>query len=445
MSIFTYNKDIRALRTQVDELAKEKRDIWTTMPVGPLGIPYTSSFDIKKNLTLSAVYAATNKISNDIATLDLKLYKKDAKGFKKEFTDSPLYDLLLYQPNPSMNSFMFWKIGMLNMLNNGNMYVYIVRDKDFTPVALHLLPPNAVSKVIVNGQRKWNVQGLNNLYNTLPVLHGVESLVDDSNMIHIINFPDPDDSDLGISNIRYARSSFETLWITENQSSEFLKNGSNSNAYIQAEGSPTPKQVEDIQNRWRNAYNQLLGTKQIPVMPLGMTVHQLSISPKDAQLLESRQWNITEVARWYSIHPSLLFDNVKQLAGTVEAIQIEYLHTTLQPQLQKIINEFAVKLILPKDRKTLSLDFDLTDLISMDSSVQAKYYIDMTSNGYFTINDVRKKIGQPWVEGGDEVRVTVQTQSITNTATVNTLDNNLKKDNMPMSGGTAMGGNMPQQ
>jgi hypothetical protein len=91
---------------------------------------------------------------------------------------------------------------------------------------------------------------------------------------------------------------------------------------------------------------------------------------------------------------------------------------------------------LPKDRKTLSLDFDLTDLISMDSSVQAKYWIDMTSNGYYTINDVRKKIGQPWIPEGDAVRITVQTQSITNTSTVNKLDNNLKGDNMPMSGGT---------
>jgi HK97 family phage portal protein len=333
---------------------------------------------------------------------------------------------------------MFFKIGILDMLNQGNFFAYIQRDQDFNPVALTLLPPNSCGKIIVNGVKKWKVQGLNTLSDASQMIQGVESLVDDSNMIHVVNFPSPDDSDLGISVLQYARNSMETLYNTEIHASEFLKNGSNSNAYIQAEGNPSALQVEAIQNRWRNAYNELTGRKDIPVMPLGMAVHNLSISPKDAQLIESRVWNVTEISRWYSISPALLFDNTKQLNGNVEAMQLEYLSTTLQPQLAKITNEFTRKLILPKDRKLLSLEYDLGDLIKMDSAAQAKYYIDMCNNGFYTLNDIRSKIGQPWIAAGDEVRITVQTQSITNTSTVNKLDNNLKKDNtMPMSGGTA--------
>ena len=438
MSIFNYNRDIKALRAQVNELTKEKRDIWTTFPASTFGVPYTSSFEVKRNLQLSAVYCALNKISNDIATLNLKLLKKDNKGFKKEFTDNPLYSLLTVEPNPSTSKFMFFKIGILDMLNQGNFFAYIQRDQDFNPVALTLLPPNSCGKIIVNGVKKWKVQGLNTLSDASQMIQGVESLVDDSNMIHVVNFPSPDDSDLGISVLQYARNSMETLYNTEIHASEFLKNGSNSNAYIQAEGNPSALQVEAIQNRWRNAYNELTGRKDIPVMPLGMAVHNLSISPKDAQLIESRVWNVTEISRWYSISPALLFDNTKQLNGNVEAMQLEYLSTTLQPQLAKITNEFTRKLILPKDRKLLSLEYDLGDLIKMDSAAQAKYYIDMCNNGFYTLNDIRSKIGQPWIAAGDEVRITVQTQSITNTSTVNKLDNNLKKDNtMPMSGGTA--------
>jgi HK97 family phage portal protein len=412
MGLFN-NKELKALQAKVHEL--EKRDIWTTIPLSSLGIPYKSSFEINKNMTLSAVYCAVNRISDAIATLDLKPYRIDEKGFRHEFKDHPLWELLTVQPNSRMGKYNFWKVGICNMLNNGNFYIHIKRNESFTPTELELIAPNLVAKGIVNGQKKYSVKG-------------IKGLVDDSNMIHVLNFPDADDPETGISVMEYARQSLEGSYNAEIHSSEFLKNGTNANVYIQAEGRPTPQQVSDIQNVWRNSYDATSGQKNIPVVPIGMNVHQLSISPRDAQLLESRQWNITEIARWYNINSALLHDNTKQLSGTVEAMQIEFLNTTLQPLMQKIINEFVRKLILPKDRQTITLDFDTTDLIKMDSTATAAYYTQMTNNGFYSVNDVRKKLGQPYAEGGDEVYITVQQQNLKYPVVMDKAkDNNLKE------------------
>lgn len=408
------NNRLRTLENELKEL-KDKRDIFTTVSL-PIGTPYKSSFEINKNLTLSAVYCAVNRISDSLAVLDLKLYQIDDKGFKKEFTENPLNDLLNYEPNKYQGKSDYWKIGALNLLNNGNFYTYIERDKNFNPISLELLKPNGVSVIYIDGQKKYKVVGK-------------EGLIDDSNIIHVINFPDADNPEIGISTIQYARQSLESVYNGEILASESLKNGSMSNVYIQAEGQLNEKQVGDIQNRWRETFNQSTGQKNIPIVPPTMTIHNLAISAKDAQLLESRAYGLTEIARWYNIHPALLFDNTKQLSGTVEAMQIEYLNTTLQPIMQKIINAFSRKLILPKDRHRLVLDYDTTDLIKMDSAAMASYYTTMTANGFYSANDVRKKIGQPWAEGGDEVYITVQQQNLKYPVVINKeKDNNLKEN-----------------
>jgi HK97 family phage portal protein len=416
MAIFG-NKKIKVLEQKISVL--EKRDIFSVAPlslISGLGIPYTSNFETRKNLTLSAYWCGLNKISDSIATLDLKVYSVDEQGFKSE-NYIPAFDLLTICPNARTDKYNFWKTAVCNMYNNGNFYVYILRNPlNFYDVQeLQLIHSNTISKIYIDGQKKWKISGF-------------DSLIDDSNIVHIINFPDPDDPEIGISTLQYSRMSMESIYNAEVHSSEFLKNGANSNVYIQSESNPSDEQVVQIQSRWRAAYNILTGKKDIPIVPYGMTVHTTGVSPKEAQLIESRMWNITEVSRWLNISPVFLYDNGKQLAGNIEAMQLEYLNTTLQPLLQKIQNAFATKLILPKDRRKILLEWDLQDLIKMNNTEQMDYYTKGLQNGLFSVNDVRKKIGSVYAEGGDENYITVQQQNLKYPVVINAnKDNNLKK------------------
>jgi HK97 family phage portal protein len=424
MAIFGNTKKVKALEDKILEQGNklidlEKRDIWTTLPLNTLqsifGVPYKSTFEINKTLTLSAVYCAINKISDSLATLDLKLYQVDEQGFKRELHNN-LYDLLTLQPNWNMSKFNMWKVAGCNLLTSGNAYILIVRDPNGNPIEFRLLPPNTVAKGNVNGQKKWKVTGY-------------QHLIDDTDILHFINYPDPDDYEQGISVLQYARNSLGGVYNIEQQANDYSLNGSSSLLYIKTEGQPTPTQKTDLRQDLRNTFNPTTGQKDPPIIGGGMDLKTLGISPKDGQFLESRQWSITEISRWFNISPALLFDNSKQLSGTVEAMQIEYLNTTLQPILQKIQNECYRKLVLPKDRQKLILAWDLTDLIRMDSVAQMNYYTTGINNGIWNRNEAAKNFPNTnFAEGGDDYKTTVQQQSLKNPVVVgDKVDNNLKK------------------
>ena len=124
-----------------------------------------------------------------------------------------------------------------------------------------------------------------------------------------------------------------------------------------------------------------------------MDFQPISISPADAQMLESRQFSVIDIGRFFSVSPHKLFDTAKTTSKNVEQENLSFLTETLTPFIEKIENEFNRKLFRPSERKTYSVQFDVTNFLRGDLLSQADYYSKMFLVGAFSPNEIRQKVG----------------------------------------------------
>lgn len=404
---------------------KEERNITNNNDVfnpfyGSLNYGGYSNWNSQKALTLSAVYRAVNLISDGIAALQLKVYQIDKDGFKKEDSQNYLYTLLGIEPNSNISRFTFFKTIVTHILLRGNAYILINRDQKFNVIDLQLLESDTVTVELINNQIKYRI-------------NGVDGLVDKANMIHIINYP-LSNGLIGCSTLTYAANCLENCYNSESHASSFFKNGANTNGFLSYSGGLTPEQEKQIQSKFKQTSDFKSGN------PNGITIlggagfgsngewklQNFSIPPKDAQLLETRAFNILDIARFFNVAPSLLFDNQSVSYNSIEASQIDFLNKTLLPIIEKIENEFVRKLLKPSERTKFELRFDLTNLLRADSTSRAAYYAAMTNIGVLSANQIAKMENLERIEGGDNHYISTNLQDIAHpVVAAKPLDNKL--------------------
>ena len=137
-------------------------------------------------------------------------------------------------------------------------------------------------------------------------------------------------------------------------------------------------------------------------MESGLTFIPVTINPKDAQMLETRQFNVIDICRFFGVHPSKVFDSANLTYSNIESFQLGFLTDTISPWDCKIEAEFNRKLLRPGKRLKTRLNLNLDDLLRANMDSTANYISKMFQCGGYTVNEVRAKIGQPKVEGGDK-------------------------------------------
>jgi HK97 family phage portal protein len=385
------------------------------------GISYGthSAFAASKALTLSACYRAVNLISDAIASLQLKVYQVDKEGFKTENHQSPLYTILGWEPNPTMSRFNFFKLIITSILLRGNAFIKIYRDDKFAVTGLEILNPDTIVISKINGDIKY-------------MQNGVRGMTNSSDMIHIVNYPQIG-SLYGVSTITYAANSLEIAYNSEMHAGNWFKGGANASGFLSTNAPLTPKQEQDLVNKFKNASDPTTGNPNGIVIMGGagdIQLRTLGVSPRDSQLLESRQFNVLDIARFFNVNPILLFDNTKATYNNIENAQLDFLNTTLLPIIEKLENEFTRKLILPSQRHITELRFDLNNLLRADMNSQADYFTKLFSIGVVNANYVAKSLNLPKNEGDGGSRYYVSTNlQDTNNLIVNqnnSIDNKLK-------------------
>ena len=170
---------------------------------------------------------------------------------------------------------------------------------------------------------------------------------------------------------------------------------------LTVQGQLQQKQKDEIRSSWAQAYAN--GGQGLAVLQGNMTYQPIQINAKDAQMIESRQFNIQDIARFFGINPILLGDLSNGVSyNTIEAVQQEFLVHTLQPYVTMIENEFNRKLLKPSERN-LNITLETNEILRTDKAAQAQYYATMLTNGLLTRNEVRKELGYNPVEGGDDL------------------------------------------
>lgn len=387
---------------------KEKPQERSYTPYGLNSLVYNtnSSYRNDKAMLLSTVYRCVDVISDSVAQLPLEPYKVDEKGYKRKYVEHPTYYLLNKEPNSNMSRFTFMKTLITSVLLNGNGYALIERDDKGNATKLKLIPSELVTVSKVDPLKE------KIMYNVV----GINQLIEPVNMIHILNFSY--DGIIGISTLQHARNTLGLASDSEAHAEGFFKGGANLAGIIKVQSSLTPKQKLDIKESWQATFSPVTGTPNgVAVLEGNMDFQPITVNPADAQLLETRQFNVIDICRFFGVSPVKAFDLSKSSYSTVEATQLAFLTDTLNPLLQKIELEFERKLYKPSERSTIDVRFDTSVLLRADKASQASYYNTLFQIGVITPNEIRKALDLEPLENGDKSFVQVN---------VTTLDNAVK-------------------
>lgn len=370
-----------------------------------------STYANNKAMLLSAVYRCTEVISDSVAQLPLEPYRIDSDGCKIKFTSHPTYNLLNREPNKNMSKFTFLKTMVVSMLLTGNAYALIDRDEKGNAKALYYIPTELVT--ILKPQ---------NITDTISYsITGMKNVVEDCNMIHILNFTS--DGYEGVSTLTYARKTLGLAMDAEANAEGFFKGGANVAGILKSNAPLTTKQKESLKSSWNSAFNGNTGNPNgVAVLDADLDFQSVTVNPSDAQLLETRQFNVIDICRFFGVSPVKAFDLTKSSYNTIEQMQLAFLTDTLQPLLEKFEGEFQRKLYKPSEKDNVVVRFSTAPLLRADKQSQANYYNTLFQMGVMTINEIRQELDLPHLENGNTSFVQVNVQTL-KTATSDKPDN----------------------
>ena len=373
-----------------------------------------STYKTSQSLALSAVYRCVEVITNGVASLPVKLYRTDEKGFKYEMHNN-LSFILSKKPTGKINAFTFYKLIVKDILLQGNAYALILRNSKGEIIGLQYIQAGLVSPIDKGDRIEYQVTG-------------IKGFVRQEDILHFMNYTD--NGVYGISVLTHARRTLGIADYGENASENFYKSGGCTTGFLKFDGPSSGKQREEILSAWNQATGGVRNQPNgIPVLPANVNYTQLSVNPADAQLLESREFSVVEICRFFGVSPTKCFDLTHASYNNSEMAELAFLNDTLRPLLTKIEMEMETKLFKPEEG--YDIKFDVSELLRTDKKSQAEYFTKMFNLGVLSPNDIRKELDMDEIEGGDIHCAQINLTSIKNLEFVNaTADNRQKEPEM---------------
>lgn len=362
---------------------QEQRGLQYISNYGGESLMFNGNAVNQSSMAISAVYRATEIISDNVAILPIIL-KNINKDHISEVENHNLVEIFNNRTKNNISKYTLIKLLIQSVILYGNGFAYIHRDKDGNVIDIEFL--NAGEVVINYTQNK-------NLTYSVPRL---KKRVEPINIIHLVK--NSYDGINGKSVISYANRSIQNANLTENQALSFYNSGCNLAGVLTVQGQLSAEQKEQIRSSWNQAYNS--NGSGLAIIPGNMSYQPIQVNASDAQLLESRQFNVQDIARFFGIHPSLLGVDGATL-GSVEQIQQQFVSYTLQPYITMLEEELNRKLLKPSERN-LKIKLDTNALIKTDKSATASYYSTLLDKGVMCVNEVRKELGYNKIEGGEK-------------------------------------------
>ena len=400
----------RILRRSPDTVEPEQRKEEENIFGLALNYNGWSTYKTSQSLALSAVYRCVEVITNGVASLPVKLYRTDERGFKYEMNNN-LSFILSKKPTGKINAFTFYKLIVKDILLQGNAYALILREKGEI-VGLQYVQAGLVSPIDKIDRIEYLVTG-------------IKGVVRQEDILHFMNYTD--NGIFGISVLTHARRTLGIADYGENASENFYKSGGCTTGFLKFDGPSSGKQREEILSAWNQATGGVRNQPNgIPVLPANVNYTQLSVNPADAQLLESREFSVVEICRFFGVSPTKCFDLTHASYNNSEMAELAFLNDTLRPLLTKIEMEMETKLFKPEDK--YDIKFDVSELLRTDKKSQAEYFTKLFNLGVLSPNDIRKELDMEEIEGGDIHCAQVNLTSIKNLEFVNATADNRQKE-----------------
>lgn len=347
----------------------------------------------------TAVYACVRILAEAVASLPLHVYEYQDDGGKKLVHDHPLYYLLHDEPNPEMTSFVFRETLMSHLLIWGNAYAQIIRDGAGRVLGLYPLLPD---KMDVQRDDKGNiyyVYSRNSDENPMFKEYGNIKLKAED-VLHIpgLGF----DGLIGYSPIAMAKNAVGMTLACEEYGASFFANGANPGGVLEHPG--VLKDPSKVRESWNSVYRGVNNAHKIAVLEEGMKYQQIGIPPEEAQFLETRKFQINEIARLYRIPPHMVGDLDKSSFSNIEQQSLEFVKYTLDPWVIRWEQSLQRSLLLPGEKGKYFIKLNVDGLLRGDYQSRMNGYAVGRQNGWFSANDIREMENMnpiPDEEGGN--------------------------------------------
>lgn len=347
----------------------------------------------------TAVYACVRILAEAVASLPLHVYEYQDNGGKKLVHDHPLYYLLHDEPNPEMTSFVFRETLMSHLLIWGNAYAQIIRDGAGRVLGLYPLLPD---KMEVQRDDKGNiyyVYSRNSDENpTFKEYGNIKLKAEDVLHIPGLGF----DGLIGYSPIAMAKNAVGMTLACEEYGASFFANGANPGGVLEHPG--VLKDPSKVRESWNSVYRGVSNAHKIAVLEEGMKYQQIGIPPEEAQFLETRKFQINEIARLYRIPPHMVGDLDKSSFSNIEQQSLEFVKYTLDPWVIRWEQSLQRSLLLPGEKGKYFIKLNVDGLLRGDYQSRMNGYAVGRQNGWFSANDIREMENMnpiPDEEGGN--------------------------------------------
>ena len=335
-------------------------------------------------MQMTAVYSCVRILAEAIAGLPLHLYRYTDDGGKEKATDHPLYLLLHDEPNPEMSSFVFRETLMTHLLLFGNAYAQVIRNGKGEVVALYPLMPNKMSvDRDKSGQLYYTYQRSNE---EAPTMEGSTVVLRPSDVLHIpgLGF----DGLVGYSPIAMAKNAIGLAIATEEYGAKFFANGAAPSGVLEHPG--TIKDPSRVREAWQSQFGGSSNSGKVAVLEEGMKYTPISISPEQAQFLETRKFQINEIARIFRIPPHMIGDLEKSSFSNIEQQSLEFVKYTLDPWVVRWEQSIQRALFTADEKKLYFVKFNVEGLLRGDYASRMNGYATARQNGWMSANDIRE-------------------------------------------------------
>ena len=346
----------------------------------------------------TAVYSCVRILAEAVASLPIHVYRYTDTG-KERVYDHPLYYLLHDEPNPEMTSFVFRETLMSHLLIWGNAYAQIIRDGSGRVLSLYPLLPDKMEVDRDGHGRLFYTYTRNTDENPNFSEYGRVRLKPED-VLHIpgLGF----DGLVGYSPIAMAKNAVGMTLACEEYGASFFENGATPGGVLEHPG--VLKDPAKVRESWHSVYGGSKNAGKVAVLEEGMKYQQIGIPPEEAQFLETRKFQVDEIARLYRIPPHMVGDLDKSSFSNIEQQSLEFVKYTLDPWVIRWEQSLQKALLLPQEKREYFVKLNVDGLLRGDYQSRMTGYSVGRQNGWLSANDIREMEDMnpiPAEEGGD--------------------------------------------
>jgi len=355
-------------------------------------------------LAISAFFGAARMIAEDIAKLPLNIYTLDAQENKIKINrQHPLYSVISLSPDGKSTAQEFWEVIIVWTLVWGNGYALIDMDDEGNLRSLQLIKPTRVSLKKRRGEITYRV--FKNIADDMS--DGEPDEFSDMEMFHLRGIGD---EDTGWPIVNFGRESFGITLATQTLQSNMFSNGMNLGGTLETDVKMEPDHREGMAKEWSATYGGIQNINKTAILDDGLKYKPYGIKATDAELLETRKFQIMEVARWFRIPGHKLGINDSATLNNIEQENLKYLNETLSPWMNRIVNNIYRKFLFFDPN--ILVEYDTKELTMTDSETRAKFWSDLIDSGVATPNMGARDFGLPVHPEGDKYYMSENVQSV---------------------------------